>query len=72
MVSKRVNNTTGYAGVSKHKKRYRAVVYKAGRQHCVGFFSSPEEAAAARDEAYQQYCSEYAAQDFPRKPRYDY
>ena len=41
------DNTAGYRGVRKHGGRYRAQVYRAGKQVHLGSFATAEEAALA-------------------------
>jgi len=41
------NNKTGFKGVSPHKGRYRATISIAGKQQCLGYFSTAEEAHKA-------------------------
>lgn len=50
-------NTSGFRGVSWHKKRgkWQAAIGAAGRRHHLGFFSTPELAAAAYLAAKQRY-----------------
>lgn len=49
---KQANNTSGYKGVTYYKrtKRWMAQVKIEGKYKCIGYFSTPEEAAAAYDE----------------------
>jgi hypothetical protein len=48
-----VTNTSGYTGVSYHKrsKRWQASVHFEGRSRTLGYFDSPEAAAEARAQA---------------------
>lgn len=41
------NNTTGFKGVRKEGKNYRAVVHVDGQNHNLGFYDTAEEAACA-------------------------
>jgi len=46
----RVNNTSGYKGVSKFEDRWRARIYINGKEKHLGLFTSKEEAAKAYNE----------------------
>lgn len=45
------NNTSGYKGVYAARGRWRAAIRANGQKHNLGYFDSPEDAAAAYDEA---------------------
>ncbi len=45
--TKKQFNSTGYRGVSKERNKFRAVLYKGEKKFDLGFFDTPEEAAAA-------------------------
>ena len=58
------NNTTGYKGVSKDRRRFRANIYVDGKQRCLGTFDTPEEAAHVYDVAAVTYFGEFAKINF--------
>lgn len=41
-------NTSGYVGVRKNGKGWRATVYHSGKEHHIGTYSTPEEANSHR------------------------
>lgn len=57
----RDNNSSGYKGVSKHKRsgRWQAKITVRYKQHHLGLFDSAEEAAKAYDEASKRLHGEY-------------
>lgn len=59
-------NTTGYIGVMFNKLagRYRAYIYKDRRNIHLGYFSTAEEAAKARDEKAKELHGEFASLNF--------
>lgn len=59
-VKPRSTNTTGYKGVCNHKNGKYAAAIKAGRNIYLGYFSTPEEAAAAYNAAAIKHFGEYA------------
>lgn len=63
---KKVNNTSGYTGVSrcKHSDRFEAYVYRNARKIYLGTYATPEAAAYARDQAARRYHGEYARLNF--------
>lgn len=65
-VSKR--NTSGYKGVSKSGKRWRARIMVEGKEIHLGMYDTPEEAAEAYNEAALEYLGEYAVlNEIPQK-----
>lgn len=57
----------GFKGVKKYKGRYRAVIGFESRQVRLGSYATPEEAAAAYDEAARRLHGEFARLNFPEK-----
>ncbi len=72
---KRVNNTSGFKGVSWHPqaKKWRAYIKVNGRQISLGLFDLKEDAAKAYDKAAKKYFGEFAVLNFPdtENPRDD-
>lgn len=64
---KNKNNASGYKGVYLHKqtRKWRARIYANGKNHSLGLFSTPEEAALAYDNAAKELHSEFANTNFP-------
>lgn len=60
-VELRSNNSTGFKGVSYHKKtrRYRAIITKRGKQVALGYFETPEQASKAYQAAALKYFGEF-------------
>lgn len=59
---KRSDNVSGYKGVSyktSHKK-WRAAICVGGKSHHIGYYSTPEEAHAARLEVIQKFHKDFA------------
>jgi len=54
------NNRSGYKGVSKHGKKWRAYINKDGKRQNIGIFSTPELAHAAYCKAAKELHGEYA------------
>jgi HNH endonuclease len=59
------DNTTGFVGVFRSRKRYQANVYSNGVRHHCGMWSTPEEAALARDKKALEIFGEFAVLNFP-------
>lgn len=59
------NNTSGYKGVVRDKRRWRAEVHTMGKIHHVGCFDTPEEAAIAYDIKAKELFGEYARPNLP-------
>ena len=61
------NNTSGYKGVHWHKGtcKWRAYIKYGGRQHSLGLYFDPEDAARAYDVAAIQVFGEFARINFP-------
>jgi hypothetical protein len=58
-VPKLKNNTTGYRGVSKKNNKYRAVITFNGKYMHIGYFETPEEAAAEYEKKARELFGEY-------------
>lgn len=63
------NNTSGYKGVSYHKRSGKFRVMIAVQKHAtyLGTFLNPEEAAKAYDRAAKRLFGEFAVLNFPEK-----
>lgn len=63
----RTNNTSGYIGVTWHKRvgRFQARVRLNTRRHHVGYFDDPAEAAIARDGIVRKLHGEFGTYNFP-------
>jgi len=55
------NNTTGYRGVGKKGNRYIAHIRSDNKEHHLGSFSTPEEAALAYNKAATELHGEFAS-----------
>lgn len=57
------NNKSGFKGVDwrPERRKWRAMIGVDGRQRCLGYFSSPEEAHAAYCEAADRHHQEFAS-----------
>lgn len=60
------SNTSGYKGVSKDKKAWKAQLDKDGKSVFRKNFPTPEEAARAYDEAAKKHHGEFAFLNFPQ------
>jgi hypothetical protein len=58
-------NTSGYKGVSRHKRRWRALISYGGRPHYIGLYATAEEAARAYDAKAREVFDEFAGCNFP-------
>lgn len=63
---KQSNNTSGYKGVSFHKKykKWRAIIGIQGKSIHLGYFSDAVEAAKAYDDSARKYHGEFARTNF--------
>jgi hypothetical protein len=59
------NNTSGYKGVVRDKKRWRAEIRRTDKAYHIGCFDTPEEAAMAYDIKARELFGEYAKLNFP-------
>lgn len=71
--SKQRSNTSGYIGVSHHilNKRYQAYIESDGKQHYLGYFDNPIDAARRRDVAATELHGEFANLNFPDEWEWD-
>lgn len=58
-------NLSGYKGVAKSGKRWRAYIKPLGKQLHLGSFATKEEAAKAYDKSAGEYWGKYAYLNFP-------
>jgi len=58
-VRKRLNNTSGFKGVSRSRNQWAACIRKNGKTIHLGRFDKPEDAAAAYDKAAEQLFGEF-------------
>ena len=54
------NNQSGFKGVSRVGKRWRAVIFAGQKQYHLGMFDTPELASAARNKKAQELHGEFA------------
>jgi hypothetical protein len=54
------NNSSGYKGVSSHKKRWQSTIRQQKKVICLGIFDTPEEAHKAYCEAAKKLHGEFA------------
>ena len=59
------NNISGYKGVSRHGKKWRAEIHFEGKDINLKSWDTPEEAASAYDKAAKHYHGEFANLNFP-------
>lgn len=59
-------SSSGFKGVSRHGRRWRAQIYVNGHRHSLGVFSEPEDAASAYDAAARDLHGEFARLNLPR------
>lgn len=62
---KRVDNTSGYVGVFRAKKKWIARIRSNGKILSFGTYTTPEEAAHAYDKAARRLRGEFAVLNFP-------
>ena len=64
---KNKNNTTGYKGVSFHKRvmQFVAGIYTGGKRVHLGYFSTAKDAAKAYDDAAKEKHNDFAHLNFP-------
>ncbi len=54
------HNTSGYKGVSKHHKKWRAYIVLKEKQIHIGLYRTKEDAALAYNEAALKYFGQFA------------
>lgn len=63
------NTASGYKGVHKTKsKKWQAIIYFKGKNHNIGSFDFPEDAAKAYDAKALEIFGDFAYQNFPLLP----
>lgn len=58
------DKVTGFKGVQKHRRKFRARIKVNGQTINLGFFFTPEDAARAYDQAAREYFGEFARTNF--------
>jgi hypothetical protein len=66
------NNSSGYPGVSKFKDKWEAYIKKDGKKRFLGYFTTAEEAAAARAIAAQSLFGEFVPLITDKPPVHTY
>ena len=61
-----ISNTTGFRGVTMERSRYRARIGAGGVYRSLGYYSTPEDAARAYDEAALTIYGKFAWTNFKR------
>ena len=61
---KQKNNTSGFKGVSRDRRKWCAVIWMNRTRKHLGFFSTPEEAARAYDAAARELHGDFACTNF--------
>ncbi len=64
---RRSDNTSGFKGVSFHKKRWASRISINGKRIGLGYHVVAEDAARAYDEAAREHFGEFARLNFPRE-----
>ena len=64
----RCDNSSGFKCVSynRRKRKYRSYINNCGKQHHIGYFDNPEDAARAYDTAARFLFGEFACVNYPR------
>lgn len=60
----RIDNTSGYRGVSKDKHNWRAQIQIKGKSKFLGYFDTPEEASEAYENAFMEREDLYLKEEF--------
>jgi hypothetical protein len=63
-LSKPKNNTSGYKGVSRDRRKWKAYIGLNNKKIHIGMFSSPKEAARAYDEKAKELFGKFAKLNF--------
>lgn len=63
--NRRTENSTGYRGVSPHRRRFKAVADHEGTTHRIGIFPTAVEAAQAYDRFARAHHGAFAVLNFP-------